>query len=564
METVKQRRAGCIGPWIALIVVSMGTGLGFSQDPPENSSPRLVVTIVVDGLSQDQLVRYSDQLVPGGFQRLIEKGAWLTNAHYAHATTWTSTGHATIFTGAHPYRHGLIGNAWTDRNTGKIVSSVEDPRYVYLDEAIPRQAGTSPRSLQVTSLADELLAASQFKSKVLSISGKETAAILSGGRNGTAYFYSSRSGRFITTSYYRNEYPSWWGVFHARSPQDQWFGTRWRRLLSAEAYARSAADGRPHHIDYRNLGKRFPHLLTGGLTEPGPDYYAALLRTPFGNDYTLEFVKAAVRGEGLGKSSSRFPDLLALSLSTQDRINHLFGPESQQAQDHFLRLDRALADFLNFLDDWVKLSDSLILLTADHGFPDTPEHCQERGLEAGRIDQPQTARELNASLEARFGPGEYVISWTETNNTVYLNRSQVLESNLTARQVENAAAEFLLKQPGVETVLTKSQIENGRFPPGSVGRQVRRSWDPDRSGDLYVIQKPCWFLLGAPDTYASTHGSPHSYDTHVPIVFLGQWFKSGEYSNPVSIVDIVPTLVHLLGIPAPSGSEGRVLTEILE
>jgi len=156
------------------------------------------------------------------------------------------------------------------------------------------------------------------------------------------------------------------------------------------------------------------------------------MRTPFGNDYTLEFVKAAIRGEDLGKNSSLLPDLLVLSLSTQDRINHLFGPESQQAQDHFLRLDRALADFLTFLDDWVGLSSSLILLTADHGFPDSPEHCQEGGLEAGRIDQPQTARELNASLEAQFGPGRYVISWPATNNTVYLDRSGILERNLTA------------------------------------------------------------------------------------------------------------------------------------
>ena len=562
---MKKRQRLHIRRLVVLVVFWAQGGLGLSQDaaPAEDGLPRLVVTIIVDGLSQEQLLGYRDQLIPGGFKRLTEKGAWLTNAHYAHATTWTSTGHATVLTGAHPYRHGLIGNGWTDRSTGRNISSVEDPDYVYLDEATPRQAGTSPKHLKVSSLGDELLTASQFNSKVLSISGKDTAAILSGGRNGSAYFFSSQTGRFITSSYYRDEYPDWWRDFHARNPQDRWFGASWRRLYPARAYARSAADGRPQHIDYRNLGKAFPHLLTGGLAEPGPDYYAALLRTPFGNDYTLEFVKAAIRGESLGKNSSPFPDLLALSLSTQDRINHLFGPESQQAQDHFLRLDRSLADFLAFLDEWVGLSNSLVLLTADHGFPDTPEHCQERGLEAGRIDQPGTARELNGSLETRFGPGRYVISWAAVNNTVYLDRSHILEKQLTAQEVENTAAEFLLKQPGVESVLTKTQIESGPLPATGAAQQVRRSWDPDRSGDLYVIQKPCWFLLGPPDTYASTHGSPHSYDTHVPVVFLGRWFKPGEYDNPAAIVDIVSTLVHLLGIQAPSGNEGRVLREIL-
>ena len=561
---MKKRQRSDIKRLAVLTVFWIWPGLGFSQEPPPRSPlPRLVVTIVVDGLSQEQLLRYSDQFVPGGFQRLTEEGAWLTNAHYTHATTWTSTGHATLLTGAHPNRHGLIGNGWTDRSTGENIAAVQDSDYLHLEEITPSRAGTSPRNLRVTSLGDELLAASPSHSRVLSISGKETAAILSGGKNGTAYFYSSQSGRFITSSYYRDEYPDWWRSFHAQSPQNQWFGSSWRHLLSAEAYARSAEDGRPQHIDYQHLGKRFPHLLTGGLAEPGPDYYAALLRTPFGNDYTLEFVKAAVRGEGLGKNSGRFPDLLALSLSTQDRINHLFGPESQQAHDHFLRLDRALAEFLTFLDEWVGLSRSLILLTADHGFPDTPERCRERGLDAGRIDQPQTARRLNQSLEAQFGPGRYVISWASTNNTVYLNRSQFRERNLTAQQVENAASRFLLKQPGVETVFTKTQIESGSLPAGKVAQQVRRSWDPDRSGDLYVIQKPCWFLLGAPDSNASTHGSPYGYDTHVPVLFLGPWFQPGEYARQAAIVDIVPTLAHLLGINTPSGSEGRTLTEVL-
>ena len=555
-----------ISPLIFLLSLLILPRLVFSQstaNPSDEASlPQLVVVIVVDGLSQEQLTKYSDQFSPQGFKLLLDKGAWFTNAHFTHATTVTATGHATILTGAPPYRHGLIGNSWLDRETKTRVYCVEDSAHVHLDEASETHAGTSPKNLKVTTLGDELLLSNGFKSRVLSVSAKDRAAILLGGKLGTAYFYSSKSGRFITSTYYAKEYPDWWKKFYAGKPQDRWFGKSWEPLLSSQAYSGSAADGRPQHIDYNGLGKKFPHRVTGNLDEPGPAYYSALTSTPFGDDYTFEFVRAAVEGKGIGNNPNNVPDILAISFSSHDYVNHFFGPESKQAQDHSLRLDRTLAGFFAFLDEWVGLTDTLIVLTADHGFANTPEYCQSLGLDAGRIDPAEMIQELNGALSSRFGSAQYTLSWMSP--TIYLDRKLIKDKNLDPSQVENLAAKFLSTYPGIETVFTKTQIENGHFPPTPLARQVVLSWDPGRVGDLYLIPKTCWYLLMYPNALAATHGSPHAYDTHVPLMFLGRWFKPGRYGNTAAIVDIVPTLVHILGVRAPSGSEGSVLTEILK
>ena len=524
--------------------------------------PKLVAVITIDGLPQEQVVKYYDQLGDGGFKLLMEKGAWFTNANYGHSTTYTAVGHATILTGSYPYRHGLVANDWMDRKTKEQVYCVEDPQSTYLDEETKKRAGTSPKNLKVTTVGDELRLANGFKSKVLSISVKDRGSMLTGGRFGTAYTYSTKTGRFITSTYYMKEYPGWWKTFHAGKPQDKWFGKEWVPLLPKEAYARSAPDGRPYHTNYKGLGTKFPHKVAGGLDKPGPDYYAAMVWTPFGNDYTLEFTKAAVQGENIGKNPNGVPDVLAVSFSSQDYVNHLFGPESMQSHDHFLRLDRTMAEFLRFLDQWVGLDSTLIVLTSDHGFSNVPEYCAELGLDAGRVDPEKMVEELNAHLSAKFGQAKYAVSWW--NPTIYLDYQVIDGKGLNRTEVENAAANFLIEYQGIAFVFTRTQLENAQVPPTRLGKQVMRSWHRQLSGDLFLIQKPCWYLFGRPYLYASTHGSPYPYDTNVPLMFVGRWFKPGKYGSNAEIVDIAPTLAYILNVRPPSGNEGRVLHEILQ
>jgi hypothetical protein len=528
----------------------------------ERDRPKLVAVIIVDGLPQEQVLKYRDQLGAGGIRRLLRQGAWFANAHYGHAMTDTAAGHATIVTGAYPYRHGIVGNELFDRRTRSEVYAVSDPQRAILDEPTPAGAGTSPRFLRVPTLGDELRLETDFRSRVLSVSLKDRAAILAGGKLGTAYWFSAATGRFVTSSYYRTNYPDWWQRFHTGHPQEAWAGKAWVPLLPRAAYARSAPEDRPAHADPGGFGTKFPFVLNGDLAKPGRAYYEALTATPFGDEYLLAFAKAAVQGERLGKNPAGVPDLLAVSFSTHDYVNHAFGPESMQSHDHLLRLDRVLADLFGFLDREVGPGNALIVLTADHGFTPLPGYCSDvLRLEAGWIDTPRMLDAVNAYLARKFGPGRYAVWWV--GSALGLDDEAIEARGLSRGEVESAAAAFLAAQDGVFQVFTRTQLALGQVPPTRLARQVVHSWSPDRSADLYVVPQPCWQLGGGGSHLGTSHGSPWPSDTHVPLMAMGpRWIRPGRHEQAVEVVDLAPTLASLLGLRPPDGSEGRILYEL--
>ena len=337
----------------------------------QGASPSLVVVIVIDGLPQEQLVKYRDLYGAGGFQRLLNDGAWFADAHHRHAVTLTAPGHAAILTGTYPYRHGIIANEWTDRNTLGPVYCTGDENHKYIGEETKKLDGTSPANLRVTMVGDELKYSNNGQSKVITVSGKDRGAILLAGKRGTAYMYMDKSGRFASSSYYMKDHPQWHARYYAGKPQDKWMGQAWTLLLPEAAYARSMVEGQPWQPrNFAGLGGGFPFQLPKG--DKPEAYYAALIRTPFGDDATLDFARAAIEGENLGRNPAGVPDLLGVSLSTHDYVNHGYGPESRVSQDHLLRVDRALAGFFDYLDKRVGLDKVVVALTADHGFMNAP------------------------------------------------------------------------------------------------------------------------------------------------------------------------------------------------
>jgi len=536
--------------------------VGVQTDQPKaQTRPRLMVLLIVDGLAQHQLLQAHGRMVNGGLSRILDQGAWFTEAHYGFATTFTAAGHATVATGAYPYRHGLIANDWMEQ--GQRVYCVEDPKHTYLGQPTAEHAGTSPRNLRSWTLADQLRLATGFLSRVVSVSIKDRGAILPAGKTGTAYWYSSQSGRFITSSYYRQDYPDWWQQFHRENPQNKWFKREWTRSSEAGTYPFAIPDGRDWQLDYKGLGTRFPFKLSGKTGEMGPDYYSMLTRTPFGDEYTLQFAKAAVEGEQLGKNPAGVPDLLCISLSSHDYINHIFGPESIQAFDHLVKLDAMMAEFLDFLDTSVGPGNVLVALTADHGFAPSPEYLRSLRLDSGRLDPARLLADLNRHLDGRFGAGPYVKAWW--NPTFYFDSDRIRSRNLEQAAVETEAASWLRSQPGIACVYTRSQLQNGQLPDTEIARKIMRSWSPIRSGDVFVVASPFWYLpTERDDVNAATHGSPHGYDTNVPIVLFGGRVKAGRYPGKADVIDLIPTVAHLLSIPAPDGAEGRVLIEALE
>jgi len=531
-----------------------------SSAPGRKTLPKLVVFMVVDGFPQEQLVKYYDQYVENGLKLFLDQGAWYGNNHYSHATTYTGVGHATLLSCAHPYKHGVIGNDWIDKKTKRRVYSTEDERHKYLDEETPQHSGTSPFNMKVTTVGDELIYANP-KSKVIAVSGKDRSAIGLAGQLGTAYMHSPATGRFVTSDYYMKGYPEWWRKFYEGKPQDKYFGQTWTLLLPEQAYERSAPDDRPWSTNYKGLGTKFPHPIGGGANEPNKNYYDAMLWTPFGDLLTLDFVKAAIEGENLGKNPAGVPDLLAISWTSHDYVNHLFGPESRQSHDHMLRLDRVFADLIGYLSDRVGLENVLLMLSADHGFMNIPEYSSSRRLDAGRIDPDKMIADTNVALGAKFGEGKYITTWWNPN--LYIDYDLVDSRELNRAEVESVAQRFLRSYPGVEAVFTRTQLEEGRMPDTRLARQVTLAWHQQISGDIVVMNKPNWYLFAKPHQYASTHGSPWSYDTNVPLAIYGpNWAKPGKYGDSET-VDLARTLAFILNVRPPNGCEGRVLSEAL-
>ena len=358
--------------------------------------PKLVLVLVVDGLPNEQVQRYRDQFGEGGFRRLLEQGASYSNAHQAHGVTVTAVGHAAILSGAYPHQHGVIGNNWIDPLTHASVYCTEDAAYTYIGEKTKAGDGTSPAKLKVDTLGDQMRYASGNRAKVLTISGKDRGAILLAGKTGTAYMYMENSGNFASSSFYMPSHPAWVQRYQATRPQDRYYGKSWTPLLADAAYAGDAGDA--FYPAKAGNSNRFPFAYSSESGSPDADYFKRLKTGPFLDELTLDFARAAVEGEGLGSNAAGVPDLLGISLSAHDSVNHSFGPESKMSHDHLQRLDRMLAGFFAFLDKRVGMDNVVVVLTSDHGFANAPEFSQAQHVDAQRINGAKLIAALNQHL----------------------------------------------------------------------------------------------------------------------------------------------------------------------
>lgn len=516
---------------------------------PVAAKPRLVVFLVVDGLPQRQVVDYRDQLAPDGFARFLDRGAWFADAHFGQAFTVTGAGHAAMLTGAYPHRTGIIGNEWRNHATGEIDYCTGDSAHTYIGHATRKLDGTSPKNLKVESLGDVLRGANPA-AKVIGISGKDRGAILPAGHKGVAYMYQSTTGHFASTTYYMKEHPKWAADFNAANPADKYFHAEWKPLLPDAAYAKSLGDGQKW---YRK-GGALPKKIGEDVAKPAAPFYAQLLPTPFSDRLTLDFARAAIAGEGLGQDD--VPDILVVSLSGHDYVNHAYSAESRLSHDNVLHLDRALQDFFRHLDEKVGRDNYVAVLTADHGFMPAPEQSEALGRKAGKQSGSQTLARLNKALAAKFGEGPFVRYFS--GRAAVLDRKIIAARGVAFDVAAEETRKLLLAEPGIEAAYTRAELESKSRAGQPYFEQIARTWHPELSGDVEFVLKPYWMMTST--SSVATHGSPHPYDTQVPILFYGPaWVKAGRRDGRVEVVDIAPTLAQMLGVPAPAASEGKAL-----
>ena len=536
---------------LLLVAAALLSGCATSE-PDVERKPRLVVFLVVDGLPQYQVTGYRDQLAKDGFQRFLERGAWFSDARYGHAFTVTGAGHAVMLTGAYPHRTGIIGNDWRDRTTADLVYCAQDEAHTYIGHKTQKLDGTSPKNLLVETVGDVLRRADS-RAKVVAISGKDRGAILPAGKSGVAYMYQASTGHFASTTYYMKEHPAWVNAFNGANPANRWFKAAWSPLLPESAYARSLPDGQAWY----NPGGKLPKVLGEKDEKAGPAFYGALIASPYGDALTLDFARAAIAGEGLGQDD--VPDILSVSLSTHDYINHGYSPESRLSHDHLLQLDRLLEAFFADLDRLVGKDRYIAVLTADHGFSPAPEHSQSLGRNAGRQNTTEMFARLNAALGAKFGEPKLARGYSASG--VLLDGATIAQKRLDRRAVEEETRRAVLQEPGVAAAFTRTELENPSSLPADTPflAQVRKTWNRERSADVQMLIRNYW-LFESRRAFAATHGSPYVQDYTVPILFYGpRWLGTGRVEQTVEVADIAPTLARFLGVAAPAASEGKPL-----
>jgi predicted AlkP superfamily pyrophosphatase or phosphodiesterase len=527
-------------------------------------APKLILQITVDQLRGDLPGRVLKNMGDGGFRYLMQHGVWFANAHHAHANTETVVGHTTLATGAHPAAHGMVANSWLDKKTGKVVRNTEDSRYPILavgaGAKLAPTDGRSPAAILVSTFGDELAIHYNGRSKIFGVSIKDRGAIPLAGHAGKAFWFSKKTGEFVTSTFYYKRYPAWVDDWNRRRLAFQYSGKSWTLLNDKSTYIFGAADDKPWESDFAGYGRVFPHPF--GKAD-GKYYTTWLTISPMADQLTLDFAKTLIEREQLGKQA--VPDYLSISFSSTDYIGHIFGPSSLEMEDNLLRLDRTLTDLFAYVDQQVGLKNTLIVLAGDHGSPEIPGYLNKLGIEAKYIYPERWDKEpAIAALKKRFGIGKELIK-TYDHPYVYLNYDAIRDKRLNQAEVERAVAAELTKFEGIALAISSAELRQGNLPSTPLIDAILRNHNPERSGDIYVVFTPHSFLRAEEgEPMALTHGSPWRYDSYVPVVFAGGSLSGRRVYREIQTIDVAPTLAAVVGVKPPSGARGAPLIEVLQ
>ena len=506
-----------------------------AQTRPVAAGPeiKLVLLIAVDQFRNDYLTRFRSDYT-GGLSLLLTRGANFTQAQLEHYPTVTAVGHSTMLSGALPSVSGIIGNDWYDRTLGASVTSVSDPDTTLVGGT---GAGSSPRRLLVSTLGDEMKNAvghlpEERQPKVLGLSLKDRSAILPAGhRADAAYWLDVKTGTFVTSSYYRPAAHPWVDGFNGTAQPASYAGKRWDFLVPAPG-----------------SGHTMP-------VAPGTQLYSAVYASPYGNELLRDLALLALEREQLGQRGAT--DLLSVSFSSNDAVGHTFGPDSPEVRDMAVRTDRMIGELLARVDALVGLDHTIVAFTTDHGVAPVPEMQAARKLPGGRLKQADLFGPIAAALTTKYGEGNWILATAGTSP--YLNYALIAEKGLDAVEVRRVAASAAAAVPHVARVYTRDQLLGGAVAPDLVGQRIGRSYNQVRSGDLEIVLEPYWLRSSS----GTTHGTPYSFDAHIPLLLMGPGIKSGAYYTAAALNDLAPTLAAIIGVETPSGSSGRVLLEAL-
>ncbi|MEH6304539.1 alkaline phosphatase PafA [Olivibacter sp. CPCC 100613] len=520
--------------------------------------PKLVVGIMVDQMRWDYLYRYYDRYTEGGFKRMLNSGFSCENTYINYIPTITAIGHSSVYTGTTPAIHGIAGNDFIIQATGKSMYCTEDESVSPLGTAPENVAGKmSPRNLLASTVTDELKLASNFRSKVIGIAIKDRGAILPAGHFADAAYWFDNSGDWISSSYYMTDLPKWVKDFNQQKLAEKYLKQDWNTLYPIETYKQSIEDNNPYEGKFKGTqAPTFPVKTSQLLKENGLGLVAT---TPYGNTLTLDLAKAAIDHEELGNNASGFTDFLAISISSPDKIGHQFAVNSIEVEDNYLRLDKDLENFFNYLDKTVGQGQYTVFLTADHGAAHNPQYFMDQQGNGGYFNSKVVQQGLNEQLKAKFNTDKLVISLS--NYQVHLNNILIKEQHLDRQAICDEAVKYLRNIDGVAFAAEMDKVSEAAIP-ARIKERIINGYNYKRSGAIQIVLEPQWYAGSAKST-GTTHGNWNPYDSHIPLVWMGWGIKHGATNRVTAMTDIAATVAGLLHIQEPNGSIGNPIIEVL-
>ncbi len=528
-----------------LILIALPAGKAFPQPvslyPPKK--PRLIVGIVIDQMKLEDIYRYWDKFSEKGFRRLINEGTICKNAYYNYLFTENGPANATIATGTEPAHHGIVSDKWYNRLREEVVFCEIDPNTHIIGKEGAN--GFSPRNMLPTTFADEIRIHNNFKSKVIGISIDEKSAIFASGHTANAaYWLDNKNGNWITSSYYCDSLPAWVDTFNNRNLKDIYLDRKWQPMLPLSQYTECLPDNCEYEKGICNQ-HTFPYNLKTLKTKLGG--YKLLQYTPFGNTYTKDFALAAIINEDLGTDENT--DVLTVNFSVNKYINNAFSSRSLEMADAYLRLDKEIAHFIEFIDEQIGTKNALVFLTAENVTYEHPAYLEEHNIPGGFFSPVKSMVLLKSYLKIVYGQGEWIQYYH--NQQYFLNHKLIEDSKLSLNAFQDRVAQFLIQFTGISNAIPAHILQTNNLTNGILNK-AKNNYYPQRSGDVFLIFEPGWV-----EKYGYETRNPYKSKSRVPLIWYGWNIKQSVISTEINIADVAPTIGYLLDVSFPNACTGK-------
>ena len=504
---------------------------------PSPKKPRVVVVFVVDQLASWVLNKYLPHLPEDGILKRAVSSGVHADVAYAYASTRTAPGHAATMTGQPPSVTGVTSNRVVLPEGGHR-SFVDDGKHAVhgRDDMF-----AAPGALRAPTVGDALHDATGGRAKVLSVSGKDRAAVISGGKHADlALWYDYKIPGFTTSTYYAEAMPapiaSWLSAHPVSGLLVPWTADP----ASVSWYAALGPDDGPGEGDWLGFGTMFPHDPNASSAP-----YSVLRLTPQLTEMVLDV--AAVAADHLELGSDDVVDLLSVSISGTDYVGHSLGPMSWEYADHLVRADRAMAKLVRKLEARGPVS---VLITADHGVAPLPEKSDKP---ATRLFPDAIKTVAQSVIEDDKGEGQ----WVEEFSAPFLYLASGIAED---KALLNRVIEELEKVEGIHGAYDMELVKTWHTHPDRVKRSVALSVADDTPGALYLLPaEGCIFDEDRPHGKGTTHGTPWKHDTDVPAIFFGPDVETKRIDEVLPQNRVAPTIAALLGIKPPKGVTAQAI-----